>query len=145
MRIRRHSYLRTELDNDCSWKCRRLTPIVGVIRAEIELSIALRERILATATTATTYILTVNLVGAKQEQILLVTCAAPVHFFSTAQSYCSRLSVGLLSYDSRLTLIRRDHRKKCGRAIGMKRANGNKQLFSLATSYIVAEINFIMC
>ena len=33
------------------------------------------------------------------------------------QSYCSRLSVGLLSHDSRLTLIWLNHRKKSGRVV----------------------------
>ena len=36
----------------------------------------------------------------------------PSNFFSGIQSYCSRVSVGLLSYDSRLTLIRMDQRWK---------------------------------
>ena len=40
----------------------------------------------------------------------------PSKFFSALQSYCSCLSVGLLSYDSRSTLIRPDRRKKFGRA-----------------------------
>ena len=39
----------------------------------------------------------------------------PSKFFSALRSYCSRLSVGMLSYDSRSTLIRLDHRKKIGR------------------------------
>ena len=36
----------------------------------------------------------------------------PAKFFSAIQSYFSRISVGLLSYDSRSTLIRLDQRKK---------------------------------
>ena len=40
----------------------------------------------------------------------------PSKFFSPLESYCSRLSVGLLSYDSRLTLIRLDRRKKWSRS-----------------------------
>ena len=38
--------------------------------------------------------------------------AFPVQFFSVLQSYCSRISVVFLSYDSRLTPIRLDRRKK---------------------------------
>ena len=36
----------------------------------------------------------------------------PSKFFSALQSHCSRLSVILLSYDSRSTLVRLDRRKK---------------------------------
>ena len=39
----------------------------------------------------------------------------PSKFFSALQLYCFRLSVGMLSYNSRLTLIRLDRRKKIGR------------------------------
>ena len=39
----------------------------------------------------------------------------PSKFFSALQSYCFRLSVVLLSYDSRSTLIRRDGWEKFGR------------------------------
>ena len=39
----------------------------------------------------------------------------PSKFFSPLQSYCPRLSVVLLSYDSRSTLIRRDGKEKFGR------------------------------
>ena len=41
----------------------------------------------------------------------------PPKFFSALQLYCSRLSAGLLSYDSRSTLKRLDVRKKFGRQI----------------------------
>ena len=40
----------------------------------------------------------------------------PSKFFSAIQSYCSRLPVSLLSYDSRSNLLRLDRRKKIGRA-----------------------------
>ena len=40
----------------------------------------------------------------------------PSKFFSVLQSYCFRLSVVFLSYDSRSTLIRLDRRKEFGRA-----------------------------
>ena len=40
----------------------------------------------------------------------------PSKFFSALQSFCCRLSVVLLSCDSRSTLIRRDRTKKIGRA-----------------------------
>ena len=39
------------------------------------------------------------------------TMSYPSKFFSALQSYCSRLSIVLLSYDSRSTLIRRDRKK----------------------------------
>ena len=35
----------------------------------------------------------------------------PVQIFLSLKSYCSRLSVGMLSYNSRVTLIRLDRRK----------------------------------
>ena len=38
----------------------------------------------------------------------------PSKFFSAIQSYCSRLSVGLLSYNRRLTLLRLDRRISFG-------------------------------
>ena len=44
--------------------------------------------------------------GVTKEKGLL-----PVKFFSAVQLYCSRFSVGLLSYDSISTLLRLDCRK----------------------------------
>ena len=43
------------------------------------------------------------------------THTLPSKFFSALQSYYPRLLIVLLSCDSRLTLIRRDQRKKSGR------------------------------
>ena len=40
----------------------------------------------------------------------------PVQIFPPIQSFCCRLSVVLLSYDSRSALLRLDRRKKFGRA-----------------------------
>ena len=48
--------------------------------------------------------------NARTFQIVVV----PSKFFSALQSYCSRLSVGLLSCDSRSTLVQLDRRKKIG-------------------------------
>ena len=39
----------------------------------------------------------------------------PSKFFSALQSYCPRISVALLSYDSRSTILRLDRRNKFGR------------------------------
>ena len=41
----------------------------------------------------------------------------PSNFFSAIESYCSRLSVSLLTYDSRSALIRLDRRKQSGRTL----------------------------
>ena len=43
-------------------------------------------------------------------------------FFSALQSYCSRLSIVLLSYDGKSTLIRLERRKKIGRVIYCKKS-----------------------
>ena len=54
----------------------------------------------------------------------------PSKFFSALQSYCPRLSVALLSYDSKLTLIvRPDCRKKFGR-VWVKKENNWAQALS---------------
>ena len=47
------------------------------------------------------------------------TTPCPSKFFSGLQSFCCRLFVVLLSYDSRSTLIRRDCTKKIGRVLKM--------------------------
>ena len=44
-------------------------------------------------------------------EYLFMVSQLPSKFFSVLQSYCSRSSVGLFSYDSRSTLIRLDWRK----------------------------------
>ena len=49
--------------------------------------------------------------------MLSIPVAYPSKIFSAIQSFCSRLSIGLLSYDSRSTPIRLDHRKKFGRVM----------------------------
>ena len=58
-----------------------------------------------------------------------------IKFFSALQSYCSRLLVGLLSYDGRSTLIWLDLRKKSGRDTQANLGFGlyHKLLFLLPT------------
>ena len=51
----------------------------------------------------------------------------PSNFFQPFQSYCSRLSVGLLSYDSRSSLLRLDRRNISGR-VRIPAAPGREQL-----------------
>ena len=51
----------------------------------------------------------------------------PSKFLPALQSYCSRLSVGLVSYDGRLTLMRLDLRRKSGRAGNFSILNRIKQ------------------
>ena len=49
-----------------------------------------------------------------QLMVCMYACRSPLcpsKFFSATQLFCSRLSIGSLSYDSRSTLIRLDRRK----------------------------------
>ena len=50
---------------------------------------------------------------------------SPSKFFLALQSYCPRLSVVLLSYDSRSTLIRQDRTEKFGRVFTHKEQAAN--------------------
>ena len=52
---------------------------------------------------------------AKQATNVCPSAHLPVQFFSAIQSYCPCISVGLLSYNSRSTLMRLNGRKKIGR------------------------------
>ena len=63
----------------------------------------------------------------------------PSKFFLVLQSYCSRFSVVLLSYDSRSTPIRPDRRKKFGRA------NGFFYWCRIFNRFFYAKIRFYPC
>ena len=79
------------------------------------------------------YILLVRQMKAEDRQNIV---DVPSKFFSTVQSYCPRLSVVLLSYDSRSTLIRLDRRKNL---VEVAYANCEFKDFFLSRSFFRAQ------
>ena len=65
----------------------------------------------------------------------------PSKFFSALQSYCPCLSVILLSYDGRSTLIRLDRRKKFGRAAAVLSQSMDEFSIQILTKLNVATLH----
>ena len=66
--------------------------------------------------------------------------AYPSEFFSVIQLHCSRLLLGLLKYDSRLTLIRLDHMEKIwtGHFVCLKELVFIVQILGFLTNLLLA-------